>query len=125
MSDAIRHECGLAYIRLLKPLAFYHRKYGTAFYGLNKLYLLMEKQHNRGQDGAGIATVKLNTEAGHQFMHRLRLNGANAIKRVFEEVRQETEELEKMFPEIRNYPGLLKGYMRFMNGWQNSTLLRP
>ncbi len=114
MSDAIRHECGLAYIRLLKPLAFYHRKYGTAFYGLNKLYLLMEKQHNRGQDGAGIATVKLNIEAGHQFMHRLRLNGPNAIKRVFEEVQQETAELEKMFPEIRNYPGLLKGYMRFM-----------
>ncbi|HEY9176294.1 MAG TPA: amidophosphoribosyltransferase, partial [Flavipsychrobacter sp.] len=114
MSDAIRHECGLAYIRLLKPLAFYHRKYGTAFYGLNKLYLLMEKQHNRGQDGAGIATVKLNIEAGHQFMHRLRLNGPNAIKRVFEEVQQETADLEKMFPEIRNYPGLLKGYMRFM-----------
>lgn len=114
MSDAIRHECGLAYVRLLKPLAFYHRKYGTAFYGLNKLYLLMEKQHNRGQDGAGIATLKLNTEAGHQFLHRMRLNGANAIKRVFEEVRLETDELEKMFPEIRQYPGLLKGYMRFM-----------
>lgn len=114
MSDAIRHECGLAHIRLLKPLAFYHRKYGTAFYGLNKLYLLMEKQHNRGQDGAGIATVKLNVEAGHQFMHRLRINGSNAIKKVFTEVQQETEELEKMFPEIGNHPGLLKGYMRFM-----------
>lgn len=114
MSDAIRHECGLAYIRLLKPLAFYHRKYGTAFYGLNKLYLLMEKQHNRGQDGAGIATVKLNTEPGYQFMHRLRLNGSDAIKRVFKEVREETEGLERMFPDIRNHPGLLKGYMRFM-----------
>src|SRR5690606_34836180 len=101
MSDSIRHECGLAYIRLLKPLAFYHRKYGTAFYGLNKLYLLMEKQHNRGQDGAGIATVKLNVEAGHQFMHRLRINGANAIKKVFNEVQDETEELEKMFAEIQ------------------------
>jgi amidophosphoribosyltransferase len=114
MSDAIRHECGLAYIRLLKPLAFYHRKYGTAFYGLNKLYLLMEKQHNRGQDGAGIATVKLNVEAGNQFMHRLRINGANAIKKVFEDVQQEVAELEKMFPDIRKHPGLLKGYMRFM-----------
>ncbi|MBZ0099330.1 MAG: amidophosphoribosyltransferase, partial [Taibaiella sp.] len=114
MSDAIRHECGLAYIRLLKPLAFYHRKYGTAFYGLNKLYLLMEKQHNRGQDGAGIAAVKLNIEPGHQFMHRLRINGPNAIKGVFNEVQQETEELEKMFPDIRKYPGLLKGYLRFM-----------
>lgn len=114
MSDAIRHECGLAYIRLRKPLAYYHRKYGTAFYGLNKLYLLMEKQHNRGQDGAGIATVKLNVEPGYQFMHRLRLNGANAIKRVFNEVQNETQELERMFPQIRNHPGLLKGYMRFM-----------
>ena len=114
MSDAIRHECGLAYIRLLKPLAYYHRKYGTAFYGLNKLYLLMEKQHNRGQDGAGIATVKLNTEPGHQFMHRLRVSGAQAISQIFQNVQQEVSELEKMYPEIRQYPGLLKGYLRFM-----------
>ncbi|XZF13872.1 amidophosphoribosyltransferase [Chitinophagaceae bacterium MMS25-I14] len=114
MSDAIRHECGLAYIRLLKPLAYYHRKYGTAFYGLNKLYLLMEKQHNRGQDGAGIATVKLNVEPGHQFMHRLRISGAQAIPQIFQNVQQEVSDLEKMYPDIRNYPGLLKGYMRFM-----------
>jgi len=114
MSDAIRHECGLAYIRLLKPLAYYHRKYGTAFYGLNKLYLLMEKQHNRGQDGAGIATVKLNVEAGHQFMHRLRISGAQAISQIFQNVQQEVSDLEKMYPEIRQYPGLLKGYLRFM-----------
>jgi amidophosphoribosyltransferase len=114
MSDAIRHECGLAYIRLLKPLAYYHRKYGTAFYGLNKLYLLMEKQHNRGQDGAGIATVKLNIEPGHQFMHRLRISGAQAISQIFQNVQQEVSELEKMYPDIRQYPGLLKGYMRFM-----------
>ncbi len=114
MSDAIRHECGLAYIRLLKPLAYYHRKYGTAFYGLNKLYLLMEKQHNRGQDGAGIATVKLNIEPGHQFMHRLRISGAQAISQIFQNVQQEVAELEKMYPDIRQYPGLLKGYLRFM-----------
>jgi amidophosphoribosyltransferase len=114
MSDAIRHECGLAYIRLLKPLAYYHRKYGTAFYGLNKLYLLMEKQHNRGQDGAGIATVKLNIEPGHQFMHRLRISGAQAIAQIFQNVQQEVAELEKMYPDIRQYPGLLKGYLRFM-----------
>ncbi|MBS1778429.1 MAG: amidophosphoribosyltransferase [Bacteroidetes bacterium] len=114
MSDAIHHECGLAYIRLLKPLAYYHRKYGTAFYGLNKLYLLMEKQHNRGQDGAGIATVKLNVEPGHQFMHRLRISGANAISQIFQNVQQEVAELEKMYPEILQHPGLLKGYMRFM-----------
>lgn len=114
MSDAIRHECGLAYIRLRKPLSYYHRKYGTAFYGLNKLYLLMEKQHNRGQDGAGIATVKLNVESGHQFMHRLRLSGANAIRRVFDEVQKEVSDMEQMFPNIRKHPGLLKGYLRFM-----------
>ncbi|RYD57446.1 MAG: amidophosphoribosyltransferase [Sphingobacteriales bacterium] len=114
MSDAIRHECGLAYIRLRKPLAYYHRKYGTAFYGLNKLYLLMEKQHNRGQDGAGIATVKLNVEAGHQFMHRLRISGNQAIAQIFQNIQQEVGEMEKMYPDIRQYPGLLKGYLRFM-----------
>ena len=114
MSDAIRHECGLAYIRLLKPLAYYHRKYGTAFYGLNKLYLLMEKQHNRGQDGAGIVTLKLNIEPGHQFMHRLRISGSQAIAQIFQNVQQEVSELEKMYPDIRQYPGLLKGYLRFM-----------
>ncbi|MES2704309.1 MAG: amidophosphoribosyltransferase [Bacteroidota bacterium] len=114
MSDAIRHECGLAYIRLLKPLSYYHRKYGTAVYGLNKLYLLMEKQHNRGQDGAGIATVKLNTEPGHQFAHRLRISGPQAIAQIFQNISQEVGELEKMYPEIMQHPGLMKGYMRFI-----------
>jgi amidophosphoribosyltransferase len=114
MSDAIRHECGLAYIRLLKPLAYYHRKYGTAFYGLNKLYLLMEKQHNRGQDGAGIATVKLDITPGHQFMYRQRQSGAGAIAQIFQNLNQEVSDMEKMYPDIRKYPGLMKGYMRFM-----------
>lgn len=114
MSDALKHECGLAYIRLLKPLSYYHQKYGTAFFGLNKLYLLMEKQHNRGQDGAGIATVKLNTEPGHQFMHRLRVGGAQAIAQIFQNISQEVGELEKMYPDITQHPGLMKGYMRFM-----------
>ncbi len=114
MSDAIRHECGLAYIRLLKPLAYYHRKYGTAFYGLNKLYLLMEKQHNRGQDGAGIATVKLDVTPGHQFMYRQRQSGAQAIARIFQGLNQEIEEMARMYPDIRKYPGLVKGYMPFM-----------
>lgn len=114
MSDALKHECGLAYIRLLKPLSYYHRKYGTAFYGLNKLYLLMEKQHNRGQDGAGIAAVKLNTEPGHQFTHRLRVSGSQAIAQIFQNIHQEVSELEKMYPEILQHPGLMKGYMRFV-----------
>ena len=113
MSDAIQHECGVAYIRLLKPLSHYHVKYGTAVYGLNKLYLLMEKQHNRGQDGAGIACVKLDVAAGHQNMHRLRISGAHAISQIFQNINQEVTELEKMYPDILQHPGFLKGYMRF------------
>lgn len=74
----------------------------------------MEKQHNRGQDGAGIATVKLNVDAGNQFMHRLRLSGSGAIKRIFEEVQKEVSDMEMMFPDIRKHPGMLKGYLRFM-----------
>jgi amidophosphoribosyltransferase len=114
MSDALKHECGLAYIRLLKPISYYHRKYGTSFYALNKLYLLMEKQHNRGQDGAGIATLKLNVEPGYQFMHRLRIAGPGAIKEIFASVQDEVTELERMYPNLREYPGLMKGYLRFM-----------
>ncbi|WP_118951391.1 amidophosphoribosyltransferase [Taibaiella helva] len=114
MSDALKHECGLAYIRLLKPISYYHRKYGTSFYALNKLYLLMEKQHNRGQDGAGIATLKLNVEPGYQFMHRLRIAGPGAIKEIFTSVQNEVTELERMYPNLRDYPGLMKGYLRFM-----------
>ncbi|PQJ11009.1 amidophosphoribosyltransferase [Flavipsychrobacter stenotrophus] len=113
MSDAIQHECGLAYIRLLKPLSHYHVKYGTAVYGLNKLYLLMEKQHNRGQDGAGIASVKLDVAAGHQNMHRLRVSGQQAIGKIFQNINEEVGELEKMYPNILQHPGFLKGYMRF------------
>jgi amidophosphoribosyltransferase len=114
MSDALKHECGLAYIRLLKPISYYHRKYGTSFYALNKLYLLMEKQHNRGQDGAGIATLKLNVEPGYQFMHRLRIAGPGAIKEIFASVQDEVKEIERMYPNLREYPGLMKGYLRFM-----------
>ncbi len=113
MSDAIQHECGLAYIRLLKPLSHYHVKYGTAVYGLNKLYLLMEKQHNRGQDGAGIASVKLNVAAGHQNMYRLRVSGQQAIGKIFQNINEEVAELEKMYPNILQHPGFMKGYMRF------------
>src|SRR6185312_13553272 len=74
----------------------------------------MEKQHNRSQDGAGIVTTKLNVEPGHQFMHRLRISGANAISQIFQNVQQEVSDLEKMYPDIRQHPGLLKGYLRFM-----------
>ncbi len=114
MSDEIRHECGIAYLRLRKSLSFYHQKYGTAFYGLNKLYLLMEKQHNRGQDGAGIAAVKLDIQNGTPFMKRIRSNVAQSISDIFKQVQQEIEEVEKLHPDIRNYPETLKGYLSFM-----------
>ncbi|MEY4292699.1 MAG: hypothetical protein RIQ61_1076 [Bacteroidota bacterium] len=114
MSDAIQHECGLAYIRLLKPLSYYQKKYGTAFYGLNKLYLLMEKQHNRGQDGAGIAAVKLNVEPGNPSSYRMRISGAQAIAKIFQNIQQEVGALEQLYPDIKAHPGLMKGYLNFM-----------
>ncbi|MBC8046580.1 MAG: amidophosphoribosyltransferase [Fimbriimonadaceae bacterium] len=86
MSDFITHECGVALIRLLKPLEYYKQKYGTALYGLNKLYLLMEKQHNRGQDGAGVATIKINLESGYKYIDVQRSPNPNAIKEVFDEI---------------------------------------
>ena len=114
MSDEILHECGIAYLRLRKPLEYYHKQYGTAFWGLNKLYLMMEKQHNRGQDGAGIATVKLNMPEGHPFMKRIRSNVTQSIADIFKIVQQEIEDVEKLRPDIRNYPNLLKGYLSYM-----------
>jgi amidophosphoribosyltransferase len=114
MSDPIKHECGLAFIRLRKPFSYYHQKYGTVMWGLNKLYLLMEKQHNRGQDGAGIATVKLDVEPGYPFMNRMRSNASQAIADIFQQVGKEVEELEKYHPGIRNHPGLMKGHVNFL-----------
>ena len=86
MSDSIKHECGIAFIRLLKPLDFYHAKYGTAFYGINKMHLLMQKQRNRGQDGAGIATIKLNPEPGNRYISIKRSNDPQSIRDLFEQV---------------------------------------
>jgi amidophosphoribosyltransferase len=114
MSDEIKHECGIAFLRLRKPLSYYHQKFGTAFYGLNKLYLLMEKQHNRGQDGAGIATVKLQVSAGNPFMQRIRSNVQQSIADIFSQVQKELETLEKLLPEIQEHPDLLKGNLSYM-----------
>jgi len=86
MSEDIKHECGIALIRLLKPLSYYQEKYGTWKYGLNKLYLLMEKQHNRGQDGAGLVCVKTNLEPGNAYISRFRSVQQNPIKDVFDKV---------------------------------------
>ena len=80
MSDAIKHECGIAMVRLLKPLEYYRKKYGDVFWGMNKLYLLMEKQHNRGQEGAGMASVKLNARPGEEYIFRERAEGTGAIQ---------------------------------------------
>ena len=91
MSDQIKHECGIALIRLRKPLEYYQQKYGNWAYGLQKLYLLMEKQHNRGQDGAGILTVKLNTLAGNEYIHRERSNEREPIRKVFDQLRYEQD----------------------------------
>src|SRR5690606_19111885 len=79
MSDAIKHERGIALVRLLKPLSYYREKYGTPYYGVNKMYLLMEKQHNRGQDGAGIATIKFDVKPGHRYISRYRAMGSSAV----------------------------------------------
>lgn len=114
MSDEIKHECGLAFIRLRKPFSYYQQQYGSVMYGLNKLYLLMEKQHNRGQDGAGIATVKLNTEPGYPFMHRIRSRATQSIADIFSQIGKEIEEIEKSHPEIQQHPGLMKGHVNFL-----------
>lgn len=114
MSDPIKHECCLIFIRLRKPFSYYQKKYGTVFYGLNKLYLLMEKQHNRGQDGAGIAAVKLNTEPGYPFMHRIRSVASQPIPELFTKIFAEVEEVEKYQPDMVKYPGLMKGNIRFL-----------
>lgn len=111
MSDEIKHECGLAYIRLRKPFSYYQQKHGTVTYGLNKLYLLMEKQHNRGQDGAGIASVKLNCEPGYPYLHRMRSNAPQPIADIFFKIGQEIQELEKYQPDIKQHPGLMKGHL--------------
>ncbi|MFY8024648.1 MAG: amidophosphoribosyltransferase [Sediminibacterium sp.] len=114
MSDEIKHECGLAYIRLRKPFSYYLQKHGTVTYGLNKLYLLMEKQHNRGQDGAGLAMVKLNIEPGNPYLHRMRSNAPQPIADLFFKIGQEVQELEKYQPDIKQHPGLMKGHLPFL-----------
>ncbi|HEY9343043.1 MAG TPA: amidophosphoribosyltransferase [Hanamia sp.] len=114
MSDEIKHECGLAFIRLRKPFSYYHQKYGTVLYGLNKLYLLMEKQHNRGQDGAGVAAVKLNTEPGYPFLHRIRSTAHQAIADIFAQIGNQITEISKYHPDLDKYPGLMKGHYDFL-----------
>jgi amidophosphoribosyltransferase len=98
MSDRINHECGIALIRLLKPLEYYQHKYGSWRYGVDKLYLLMEKQHNRGQDGAGIACISLNMPAGKKYLHRYRFAGDSALNEIFSRISSEFRKVEKKSP---------------------------
>nr|WP_321221430.1 amidophosphoribosyltransferase [uncultured Psychroserpens sp.] len=98
MSDALKHECGIALIRLKKPLEFYKEKYGSAFYGVNKMYLLMEKQHNRGQDGAGFASIKLDTKAGERYISRVRSIAQQPIQDIFAQIN------ERINDELTNHP---------------------
>jgi amidophosphoribosyltransferase len=108
MSDSIKHECGIALIRLKKPLAFYQEKYGTALYGLNKLYLLMSKQQNRGQDGAGVATIKLDIAPGERYISRHRSTSKNAVPEIFEHIHNRLVEVEALDPVKFNDPEWLK-----------------
>jgi amidophosphoribosyltransferase len=108
MSDAIKHECGIALLRLKKPLEFYKEKYGTAFYGVQKMYLLLEKQHNRGQDGAGLASIKLDVDPGQRYISRIRSNQSQPIQDIFAQINLRlTEELQN-HPEYINDVALQK-----------------
>ncbi|MFY0603908.1 MAG: amidophosphoribosyltransferase [Flavobacteriaceae bacterium] len=131
MSDALKHECGIAMVRLKKPLQFYKNKYGTAFYGLNKMYLLMEKQHNRGQDGAGLASVKFNAEPGQRYISRVRSNKSQPIQHVFGKINdrlnasfeKNPNKLDDVAWQERNMPyigNLFLGHVRYGTFGKNS-----
>jgi amidophosphoribosyltransferase len=113
MSDAIKHECGIALIRLLKPLSYYQEKYGTAMFGINKLYLLMEKQHNRGQDGAGIATIKFDVKPGNRYISRYRSMAPNAVADIFEYVQKKFSAAQRLYPEQFKNAQWLKDNLSF------------
>jgi amidophosphoribosyltransferase len=131
MSDQLKHECGIALIRLLKPLEYYKEKYGTAFYGINKMYLMMEKQHNRGQDGAGFASIKLNVEPGQRYISRVRSNAQQPIQDIFSQINDRINTELTNHPEIKDdvaaqkeqipYIGeLLMGHVRYGTFGKNS-----
>ena len=114
MSDAIKHECGIAFLRLLKPLEFYKEKYGSAFYGIQKMYLLMEKQHNRGQDGAGFASIKLDVEPGERYISRVRSNDAQPIQDVFKQINDRINEEMTSHPEYTDNVALQKANIPYI-----------
>jgi amidophosphoribosyltransferase len=131
MSDAIKHECGISLIRLLKPLDYYQEKYGTAFYGVNKMYLMLEKQHNRGQDGAGFASIKLDMEAGERYMSRIRSIENQPIQDIFDRINLRINDALRESPEMasdtqwlkKNIPYIgevLLGHVRYGTFGKNS-----
>lgn len=128
MSEQIKHECGIALVRLLKPLDYYHKKYGTAFYGLNQLQLLMQKQRNRGQDGAGMATIKLDVKPGKKYISRKRSIASNYLDDLFQQIHLHFKSLSKeqlndpaWLKENKPYMGeLLLGHLRYGTHSDNS-----
>lgn len=114
MSDALKHECGIALLRLKKPLEFYKEKYGSAFYGIQKMYLLMEKQHNRGQDGAGFASIKLDVEPGERYISRVRSNDPQPIQDVFAQINARINEELADHPEYAESVELQKKHIPYI-----------
>ncbi len=113
MSDFINHECGVALLRLLKPLEFYQARYGTPFYPLLKMHLMMQKQHNRGQDGAGIANLKLDVEPGIRYINRFRSNSSTPIIDTFDHIYRQFSKIQSQHPELLNDTDWLKKNMEF------------
>lgn len=114
MSDAIKHECGIALLRLKKPLEYYKEKYGSAFYGVQKMYLLLEKQHNRGQDGAGLASIKLDVDPGQRYISRIRSNDAQPIKDIFSKINNRISRGLEENPEFVNNVSLQKEHIPYV-----------
>jgi len=114
MSDALKHECGIALIRLLKPLEYYKEKYGSAFYGVNKMYLMMEKQHNRGQDGAGFASIKLDTKPGERYISRVRSIAQQPIQDIFAQINERINDDILKHPEYQDSVALQKRHIPYL-----------
>jgi len=113
MSDAIKHECGIALIHLKKDLAYFKEKYGTSMYAINKMYLMMEKQHNRGQDGAGLGCIKLNVKPGQRYISRVRSNGQQPIQDIFKKINKRVSQAKKDYPDLLENPDLFKQEVPF------------
>ncbi|MGV3461524.1 MAG: amidophosphoribosyltransferase [Flavobacterium sp.] len=114
MSDALKHECGIALLRLLKPLEYYKEKYGSAFYGIQKMYLLMEKQHNRGQDGAGFASIKMDVKPGQRYISRVRSNQQQPIQDIFAQINDRVNEEMALHPEYNDNVALQKEHIPYI-----------